>query len=128
MSVEERLELPKMVIAIRKIIKDWIDGTPSFTSKYSGRYIVVNDSVYRTHLAVIKLEDDHLEVNLPYTYNGAQTSFGPPFNDVKHTAFADYVDGIRSDLLSANPNHVLYSDPELHTRVKYLVNQAYNRQ
>ena len=119
-------ELPKMVIAIGKVIKDWIDNTPSFTSKYSGRHIVVSDSVYSTYLAVIRLEDDHLEVNLPYAHDGTYISIGPPFGSVSST-FADYIDGVRSDLLSANPNHVLYSDPELHTRVKYLVNQAYNR-
>ena len=90
--------------AVKATIKKWLDSTPAFSAAYFSKYLIVRDVVHNGQLAVIDFEDDHLAVNTPM------------------------VGGLASLSIGAGGKKVYYSDPRLQQRVKYLVNQAYDRQ
>ena len=105
------MRLPKLLGIIRKTIKNWLDSTPSFAATYFSTYLIVREAAGGSQLAVIEFKDDHLIVNvpLPQEYNCL--------------ARLSLLTGMASD-----GHKILYSDPKLHTRVKFVVNRAYQQQ
>ena len=105
------IRLPKIREIIRKTIKDWLEADSSFTAKYFGTYLIIHDASCGTQLAVIEFGEDHLVINVPL------------LQDDNYLARLSLLIGMASD-----GQKILYSDPGLRTRVKFVVNQAHQRQ
>ena len=107
--VQPVVQLSGILGIIRKTIKNWLDSTPAFTATYSGSYLVVRDAIYGSELAIIEFKEDHLIINVPQTEGISED--------------APWLLGI-----TETGQKIFYSDPKLHTRVKSVVNQAYQQQ